>query len=249
MTLIFSLIYDSPVFRKFLRYYKQPGIERYVCLLHTPDLRPVVERALAGQSYAIDLISVGVFTGQKDSDAQDAARQKYVPTDQWYSVADPDEFYFHPKYTTLCAMREAAIAVDADYVRGEYVDRVARDGSLPTVDPERTLDEQFPIAADVTTELCKGYLAKVVVARGNVPVILGHHWAAGKRAPFIAEVHHFKWVGALLPILKQRVVDWKRLKTGYHEEPDRFLRHYAKYGRINLEEPTLQARPARPIGA
>jgi len=250
MTLIFGLLYDDGLLHRFLRYYAQLGVSRFICQLHDPLIRDRVEAVLAEYDYILRISEFGLFNGLKDSLSQDVVRLEHVSANAWYAVADLDEFHYHPGYPTLEALRAAVEAAGCDYVHGEFVDRIAQDGSIPRLSETESLDSQFPLAADVTKIILGGLCSKVMLARGTVPIGTGHHKAAGKPFPLPCEVHHFKWAGSLmLQRLHVRMRAYRDQGLGWYVEPERFFRHFAEHQRIDIEHPALKVRRAAVIGA
>lgn len=251
MTLCFGLLFDSGLLPRFIRYYRSVGADRFLCVAHGTAARDRAEVALFGLPHLVVLGDRGPFTGLADSDTQDQLRAKQIPPGDWYAVADVDEFISDPDGRDLNALRSAAEAESADWVPGTFVDRVPAGGILPSCfRSDLTLDEQFPLASDLTAGLLEANTGKCVMARGSVPIVSGHHRGDGRRASFTVEVHHFKWCGKDFARRTQdRAELYGRLGLPWADEGRRFLEHYGRFGRVNLDDPRLHTRPARPIGA
>ena len=124
------------------------------------------------------------------------------------------------------------------------LDRVAADGSLPVLNPTASIWTQYPLAGLVTLRVLKAGTSKATLARGNVPLFLGQHAAlAGRPLPereAVAQVHHFKWTGSVLPRLTRREQayssgDWYLTDPATVDESRRLLEHLkANGGRIDV---------------
>jgi tetratricopeptide (TPR) repeat protein len=165
----------------------------------------------------------------------------------WIMHTDLDEFHQFP--APLGEIVAAAEAQQIDAVIGWFLDRVARDGSLPIVRSSPTLWEQFPIGCRLTARVMRTVTQKIMLARFGVPVRYGHHHPVahanlglvplGRADQYV--VHHFKWRGDSL-VRIQWSLSQPNIQPKWKKEATRFLTWLkANGGRINLEDPSLQA--------
>ena len=167
--------------------------------------------------------------------------------DDWFVLADQDELQDWDG--RLFEVLDECDRHGFDHVHGTLVDRLARDGSFPPVDPERSLDEQFPLTALLTTPLLRANSRKIVAAKGHVLLAAGQHDAVSGRGRPVSElnvpVHHFKWAGNLIERLTQRVRFYREMGLPVGEESERLLAHvHAHGGRIDVNDPRFYVREA-----
>lgn len=168
-----------------------------------------------------------------------------VGPDDWVMHADLDEFYEFPiRLRELVAVMEVA----NDWaLHGHILDRVAQDGSLPSVLNGKNIGEQFPLGCHLTGRIFGANTRKIMLCRGRVRVNAAHdntfngRW---KRIPvgtvdqYIA--HHFRWTDALIPKLKARLAG-QGIGETYRNEIRRFLAYWEKHGRIDISDPRIEA--------
>ncbi len=253
MILFFNIHRDYGVLPYFLRYYHARGVTRFVCGIyqgHKNKHYRDIKTKLNPYSHDLYCSYFGTLNSQRDAVAQDRKRKEILKPGQWYLVADVDEFHFHPAFETFKAMRVAASKEGVDYVGSILLDRLPVDGVIKDLDLDLTLDEQFPWAASLTENNLGGWNAKIVMARSHIPIFLGHHTTAGKRASFTCQTHHFKWQGEdLLSRLRRRSASYQRQKLAWWTESLNFLDYYrAGANHINLKDPKLRLAPAVKIG-
>jgi len=220
LPLICGLSFDNGLFPRFVRFYTLRGVTRIAVVLHTPELHEHVRQviAAAGAKPEIWCVPPGDPDSLRDAALQNQLREELI-TEGWYVCADVDEFALHPYFGNLRDLRQAAEGFEADYVGGTLIDRVARDGRISAgLNPALTLDEQFPVQAEITKNVCKGQIAKVILARSHVPITAGHHFANGRQAPINLQVHHFKWIGDVLQRIANRGARQQRNGYSWYKE-------------------------------
>ena len=132
---------------------------------------------------------------------------KAMHPDDWWVVADDDEFHIYPM--PLPFMIEDCEENGWDIVRGGFLDRIGTFGSFPEIQPYKNIFEQFPLAGFFRYPLSGACPNKICVMKGYVELTNGQHYAKvngevlwGPQtdnkliAPidtFSVQVHHFKW--------------------------------------------------------
>ena len=218
-------VHDSPRWTSLL-----PEVSRAADICPQADVRPVSGDWLTVQTEVLD--------GMRNH------------PDDWYIIADQDEFHLYPR--NLTEILEEADERGIDHINGCLVDRIAGDGTLPAVDPERSLWEQYPIGAFLTFPVCRGNFRKVAAAKGHVQFTNSGHHDAVSGQPFpitemLVEVHHFKWVGGLLDYLTARRSPESPLGPLVQREGLRFVEYFRRQGnRIALADPGLLAAGCSP---
>jgi len=176
-----------------------------------------------------------------------ACRRAGARPGTWIMHTDLDELHEYP--CPIHRVVQAAAEQNVRAIYGNFMDRVAADGSLPRVLAEPTLWEQFPIECDLTQKILSGGTQKVMLARYQFRVSPGHHealLAPPGPAPIGSaddyRVAHFKWHGDVKGRMQWGLEDSKPTAE-WKGEARRFLAWLAAHdGRIDLSDPLLKAR-------
>ncbi len=130
--------------------------------------------------------------------------------DDWFVIADSDECHQFDRSLedTLAECNQAGI----NAIEGRLIDRIDRNGAMPTVDPQQSLDEQFPLYSRLTaTELDMNDLKIVAHKRTTFAGRMhraNHGIAPEYGSPTIrrdaCDIHHFKWTSGVLDRMKCR---------------------------------------------
>jgi hypothetical protein len=171
--------------------------------------------------------------------------------DDWWVVADLDEFHVYDR--RLTEVIAACESGGYDYVKGALLDRVAADGGLPAPARDASIWAQFPLAGLVTLRVPGAGSSKVTLARGEVQLHLGQHGAlAGRLLPpevAFPQVHHFKWTDSVPERLVRREQayasgDWHLTYRDTVDESRRMLKHLEAHdGRIDITAEEFALRP------
>lgn len=169
-----------------------------------------------------------------------------VKPDDWCLHADLDEFYTFPAALSD-VIREMEAANDWA-VRGFILDRVARDGSLPPIEKETSIWDQFPIGCHITGPFLHANTQKIMLCRGKVWVNGPHDDTKGAyntRIPvgdakdYIA--HHFRWNANLLKQIDSRLEE-NNVGPKYNSELKAFRTHWNEYHRLPIDLPKVKAK-------
>jgi hypothetical protein len=125
-------------------------------------------------------------------------------------------------------------------VSGEFVDRVARDGALPALDPAQAIWRQFPIGCNLSALVLRGYTHKVTLARASVAITGGNHEVRENPRSFrwsgvIAAVHTSSGTIPSSRGRQQRLESYRRRGVSYWAETQRFLEYLGPRARLDLE--------------
>ncbi|WP_181408174.1 hypothetical protein [Pararhizobium mangrovi] len=174
---------------------------------------------------------IGAYTSETMWERRREMQQRCCAADDWVVSADVDEFHVYPAPLgdMIAWMEENRF----DVLDGPMIDRLAVDGTLPPITPERSLDRQFPLEADIMCTAGKRHGEKD--ATGTVTMMLfrarfepgrGGHGPLQKNAAFAygmnlaafprikdpafrfrlpARVNHFKWHGAVQASIERRM--------------------------------------------
>jgi hypothetical protein len=166
----------------------------------------------------------------------------------WYVLADLDEFHAYP--SNLFDIIEDCERCGFDYIEGCFIDRIASDGGLPVLRYDAPIEEQFPLGCVFTYRVLRGDPLKIVAAKGNVRLPQGNHFAMGGVGcpieKYYIPVHHYKWVHGVLERMKYRANDEVR-KNIYKVECRRCYDYFMKNnGRMDITDPNLLVSECQP---
>lgn len=224
--LLSTRYFDSGLLSYFIRYYSERGVDRIVLF---PRMEPFT-------------------SGSVDAMFMDKYRQTQLAADDWYIVADLDEFHWCPGLTTF--KKYAFDEAPYDYVGGKFVDRITSSGVIPHLVLDKSLDEQFPLCCNFIESRNRCPYTKVSLCRANQPISDGHHTAPGRVAPFTFQTHHFKWH------TPERLIDWlvqrennvvQSAGNGRGDNLD-MVQHLQQFGGIDTRAANLHIYSAPKIG-
>lgn len=124
----------------------------------------------------------------------------------WWVVADIDEFHLYPDLLTK--LTSSANEFGWDIIRGGFVDRIGEDGEFVELQEDKLIWEQYPNAGFFRHPMSGANPNKICVMKGYVELTSGQHYAKidgqttwkwqGWNHPLInphsfVQVHHFKW--------------------------------------------------------
>jgi len=166
------------------------------------------------------------LSGPKETPGINLIRQEFVQPDEWFAIADLDEFIRPLRGSNLIDLASKARASGYSAVHGSLVDRIAATGQFPAIDHDNTLDEQFSLECDLT-EAGGAMSSKIFLSRGNVEVTHGHHRVTSADIPVMhngGEVHHFKWTSGVVTRLHDRLKCFRAQQLPWAEESAKLLK-------------------------
>jgi hypothetical protein len=233
-----------------LAHYQAMGVESFFVTIHLQALDKIsvarVREMAASCGIAIESVMI-------EPDPSRAARLTWerimrARPDDWFLPIDADEFQVYP--AGLLPTLADCDARGYTYVNGGLVDRVSRDGTLAPLKLSEPVWSQYPLGGYITQPLLGGDPRKVVAVKGRVPLGVGHHIAFSDQGCPIERhavpVHHFKWVGTLIPYLEKRLRDYKRLDKPWWIESERGLRYFERQRGIDISDPEFLIAPCDP---
>jgi hypothetical protein len=134
---------------------------------------------------------------------------KLTHPDDWWVVADIDEFHIYPRLNLNHLINECD-ENGWEIVRGGFIDRIGNNGTYPVIEPNKNLFSQFPYSGFFRYPMSGACPNKICVMKGKIKLTTGQHYAMidghttwrwqGWNHPLIApyethsvQVHHFKW--------------------------------------------------------
>jgi hypothetical protein len=235
---------DYQLLPKFLRYYKNLGVTDFLVILNTQDSAPrniLCEHGISSVGSWIDPFSEYSKQMYERSIVLTHCTQK-----DWILYADLDEFQFYPR--GLATHIKECEKNKINFLEGKLIDRVSSTGELIDLDISKSLEEQFPLGGLLTSNLLKAWDKKVVLAKGKLIIGGGHHLFLDdvkyETLPYKSmlnkhskgiQIHHFKWDKNLLVRMDKYLKLQDKSLHFWKKEILRFLEHYSKYGKINIQ--------------
>ncbi|MFD3587363.1 glycosyltransferase family 2 protein [Streptomyces sp. NPDC058683] len=243
---------DISLLPYFLAHYRNLGVENFHVIRHVeslddPSLHP---SAAVMRDFGHEFTDICVAPWHEDLNAALIQKERSAHPDDWWVVADLDEFHVYDR--PLADVVGYCEQHGFDFVQGAFLDRVSAEGRLTGPVPHglTPLWQQYPLAGFLTFPLLDGRPTKVTLARGTVELDLGQHYAwTGRGVPvheIHAQVHHFKWTASVRRRLVRRVAayssgEWRLLHRSVVGESQAFLGHLeGNGGRIDVTEPAFR---------
>lgn len=251
MNKIFLTVTVGPDYRllpKFLRYYKNIGIDHFLVILNTLDLAPIEilqDFGIKPVKYWSEPFSE---TSKQHYERNEVVR--HCDGGDWVIYADLDEFQYYPmgikSHIDYCEKNKI------NFLEGRLIDRISETGELIKIDDSKSLEEQFPLGGFITNNLLKAWDKKIVIARVRLIVGGGHHIfldsATHKTLPYMKslnkhsqdiEIHHFKWDEKVLLRMSRYLQLPDESLTSWRKEMKIFYTHHSVHGRINIHDEKL----------
>lgn len=248
MLVIVSIAERIKLLPYFLRYYTRIGASRFCVMVWNGEANPLfpqIQSALQNYPHVIRtsvVCDLSEYCGPAETPALNLARQELLQPEDWYCVADLDEFYYL-RDRSLSQLAEQAGLLGYDAVHGVFFDRVSLHGDLPALG--ESLDATFPMICDISRTIGANY-NKIGIARQSVAIESGHHYCAGRAWQNQIEVHHLKWTDGVVEALQLRAAAYASQGLPWAKEIPLVLA--AIQNGIDLLDPNLCARKARELG-
>jgi hypothetical protein len=195
MRVITTIYRHAELLPHFLAHYSRLGVTAFAFGIHGGEDSPCWEQVKRATHHYRALCVPGDHDSEYSSEKDRAFKQKIchqlIRPEEWWAVADLDEFHEYPlPVKRLC---RAAERRRCDHVAGILVDRLSANGLLPPI-RKGSLWRQYPYMAKLTGNLLGGNVHKLMLVKGHGDLGTGHHWLNGGRVfPSPGLVHHFKW--------------------------------------------------------
>jgi hypothetical protein len=231
---------EGALVEEFVSHYRTLGVERFFIGVHlAPDTSvdreeetlEALRRSVPGGPAHV---SRGPWLAGTNAVVRDRLRS--AAGEGWHVVADADEFQQYP--APIPDLLPEYAATSDGVVEGLLFDRVAESGELRRWDPAGHLDTAYPLGGFFTATVVGGDPRKVVLARSEIRIGSGNHWAPGLRVgparlPPIP-VHHFKWRAGCREYLERRLAGFAASghpeEISMAEECTRTLEHLRAHG-------------------
>lgn len=224
MTIFVAIVDRVGLLPFFLRYYSKQGITRFVYILFNGDKNPCYpELSAMSQGYTWEMRPFegdqGRYQPQYEVCPINLAKEEFVKPDEWYAVADLDEFHHYG--VAFPQVVEEAKRRGFQCIWSMLVDRFGPGASSLPLRQDLTLDEQFPLCSHIT-EWSGGNPYKVGLQVGEFEIYCGHHCARdwGYRR---GKTHHFRWHGQYRNYLAERLREQEQINDFWVGEHYRLL--------------------------
>jgi hypothetical protein len=179
MKLLYSHVDDLSLLPHFIKHYEKRGIDTFI-------------------------MGIPISLEERWNEAVDTSimwrlQKLYAQPNEWIALADLDEFI---NVESLPAVVERAERESANYVSGELVDRIDREGFLHQINYYSDLESLFPLRTSLSSVY--GTSSKVFLIKGQTKFYGGHHTADGKGLSAGFQVDHFKWNSNVIERLEKR---------------------------------------------
>ena len=176
---------------------------------------------------------------------------KLLKPDDWWIVADDDEFHIYPK--PINELIEDCDENGYKFITGAFLDRIGENGKFPKILPFDDSDiwKEFPLVGSFRYTVSNACPNKTVVMKGNIQITNGQHyamidgedtygdrWNHPLRYPVdkcFIQVHHFKWDITVIGRLRE-VSRIKKDYTFHKEYRDMFDYIIDNYGTIDIND-------------
>lgn len=242
-------------------YYAKLGFTNFVYALWNGEKNPIYPEIVHAWAKAVPpeccinirpsiVCDYDHYNGPSETPGLNTIRMEFVKHEDWYCVADLDEFYHFGGKNVEQTIQELE-AGDYLALHGKFYNRVSRDGSFSTIPPydpgKTTLDDLFPMTADLD-KVTKHGQTKISFAR-LTGIRTGHHYATLPPDKILwdsMQVHHFKWNGDLLGLLEKRYKAYSSQSLSWAYETKDFMDFFQQPDWI--KDPRLNTREAVRIG-
>ena len=244
MKLIVNIHNSIQLMPHFIKHYRQLGVTQFIIGIYKGIDNPLYSKIQELIDPTVDILhsySDDFFDRSSDTFYAEL-RDLYISKEEWYILVDADEFisFKNRTFTKLNEVINYAESKNVVCIGGRFLDRISVDGSLPTIDSQRSLESQFPHVSNKATKcITNGCDRKICLLKGYLTLNHGHHTVKESAVVYYEglEIHHYKWVAGLLERLKERVGIFKQKKNPHTIESERTLIYFEQNsGKFNLKD-------------
>lgn len=244
---LITVIYDDlNILPHFLRHYTSLGVKQFIAGVYIDRGLMDATRKIA-RHYNVEFVPIlGAYAAVKDIQFAFRMAKEQIRRDEWWVVADVDEFHEFPG--PLPQIVKELDSANALFLCGDLIERIAADGACPPLDQKKPIWDQFPAAAAIR-RLTRTCPTKVMLVRGHHRFRGGHHSPEPRhrhKAVWKGHVHHFKWHGRAIDRLAEQIVRLRKQGRGYHRGLRRFLKFWMVHRRMPIAGELGFYRPAKP---
>jgi hypothetical protein len=194
----------------FIKHYKKYVNEINIVVYETeanPLIGNEISEYIEGEKNVkiVKVVKDRVYDWDKVTQLYNFTKSKF-PQD-WWVVADIDEFHLYPKDDLQYVINNCE-ENGWDYVRGGFIDRIGENGEFSELVENTSIWEQFPNAGFFRYPMSQACPNKVCIMKGYIELTAGQHYTKidgettwkwrGWNHPLVnkidtVQVHHFKW--------------------------------------------------------
>ncbi len=234
--------YDEAYVPHFLKYYQDQGVDHCYLIFHDKD--KINEEEYFQEKYCAHNVTLFFVTGEWNAKFSEAHKHKLlkelnITAADWIINVDIDE-HIECDSGNLKTKIEEMMANGENFCRGVIIDRIAADGSLPEIDMDIPLSEQFPLVSDFTYKVLKAETRKIPITRGDLNVTGGSHYLIEESKINAVPneetlmVYHYKWNENTVEKLHERYKTHKNIP--HRRESARFLRFWNRRGNMIYQD-------------
>lgn len=194
-------------------YHYQHMVDEINIVIYVSDSHPNIEEEVLNEAKRFNKVKIVKTIHHESFDWRKVTMLyneiKLTHPDDWWVVADIDEFHFYPKKDLKIFISECDDN-GWEIVRGGFIDRIGIDGTFPEIQIDKTIYSQFPYSGFFRYPMSGACPNKICLMKGKIELTTGQHYAMidghttwrwqGWNHPLIApyethsvQVHHFKW--------------------------------------------------------
>jgi len=244
MTVMIHLISTTDAARigwlpQFVNHYRALGVDEFHLSIHfeTGTSKDCIIEATARAEQLLDdcgvpltAVLVCPFDAMATRAHHDLVQAQVSRPDDWNVWADIDEFQVWPD--DLKSLVRYASCHEQVFFRGEMIDRISEDGSLPVFDPQKPIWSQFPRKCHLTRDVAKGLTQKIACSLAPLKLNPGNHFVIDDSLlnpnANVIEISHFKWDASVVMRLQRRLLPDFRERCPWWTESKNLLEHIEK---------------------
>ena len=240
MKLLTTVYGNCDLTPSFIKHYEALGVTSIHCIINKnrhPYTVDQLQKYSKNTIFSIDKVIDEEYDTQTFIEHLEQLKNELVDPHEWYMKVDLDEFVEF--LTPLDVLLKNANAAGNDVIKGKWLDRIAEDGSLAIINPNKSIEEQFPLGGSISTALCQAVTHKSVVIKGNkLKLFAGCHFL-DKEKPHstLATIHHYKWTSTLLPRMRQRADYYKKIGKFWWGESQNIFEYFSEHGKLDVNDP------------
>ena len=217
LNLVTVVGHNTTLFPHMLKHYESLVDEIFVVVYRQNEDDGILEEVKRCGIEPYMIVTEPKFNWEKVTELYNTVKQ--TKPDEWWVVADDDEFHLYPK--NIRKMIKECEENGWEFITGGFLDRIGENGTFPKVHKYTDIWKSFPNAGFFRYPMSGACPNKVCVMKGSVDVTSGQHYAIvgedgknswgkfhKKKYPIgtgegFIQVHHFKWDSTVLERLKE----------------------------------------------
>jgi hypothetical protein len=220
----------------FVNHYRNYGIKDFFISLHVdPDIDDkkefvdYVENELSNLGCSLFSVYHAHYNSLDFRNYCDDVQKHVRCHHDWIVWSDSDELH---EFDDLVTNIVSKLEHQGQYsIGGHLVDRFSRSNTLAPADKSISPWYQFPLAGPITQKVVSAWTCKIPLAHAHCKIRAGNHLAIDPNGTsfnvladrFVVPVHHFKWHGAVVQKLEERVREYQKKDIAWWVESERAL--------------------------